>query len=85
VYPNKELRAFVPEGKKMATYHHSGDGFYMFTCWAPDYGSCGCHTVYFQELEANIKDLEALGYHVINMDLLMWDNMALDYVPRRVK
>lgn len=83
MYPNKELRAFVPEGKKLATFHHAGDALYLFTCWAPDYGTCACHSVYFQNLEANIKDLEMSGFHVINMDALTWDKTLSNYVLRK--
>jgi hypothetical protein len=59
---------------KTATYYNagrlSGDeaDLFMFTCWNASRTSCGCHSVYSFELEANIEALERMGYAVENLD-----------------
>ena len=59
---------------KTATYYNagrlSGDeaDLFMFTCWNADRTSCGCHSVYSNELAGNITALERAGYAVENLD-----------------
>lgn len=56
---------------KRATYQSCGrtsEGeFYIFTCWNVGYNgyaSCGCHSVYEKDLQANIVALREMGYEV---------------------
>lgn len=59
---------------KQATYYlagncYQGDGdLYIFTCWNAGHTSCGCHSVYGRELQANIEALTRMGYAVENLD-----------------
>lgn len=59
---------------KAATYYNAGRlqgdsaDLFMFTCWNADKTSCGCHSVYANELQANIAALGRMGYAVENLD-----------------
>ena len=59
---------------KTATYYNTGRlpgqeaNLFMFTCWNASRTSCGCHSVYSFELQANIEALERMGYAVENLD-----------------
>lgn len=59
---------------KAATYYLAGNCFqgdadlYIFTCWNADKTTCGCHSVYGHELQANIEALARMGYAVENLD-----------------
>jgi hypothetical protein len=57
---------------KQATYYFFGrmpeGDLFMFTCWNASHSSCGCHSVYSNELRTNIEALERMGYAVENLD-----------------
>ena len=59
---------------KTATYYNAGRlhgdsaDLFMFTCWNADKTSCGCHSVYAHELQANVAALTRMGYAVENID-----------------
>jgi hypothetical protein len=66
MYPAQLLReAAQSAGKNLATYFIDVPADRAaFTCWGPNFGTCGVHSVRISEVSANVAAL-ADRYHVV--------------------